>query len=276
MTSNLATIAQSGKNLEVCIIPRILKLFFSHRNLNVTLNKELNALDVHLYKKKVCSDNFVINFVIKLGNNEFQWEKKASELDINWGWPCLMRLDVLFDESKGYIDSSRRLKLFIEMKLTEIDATAQLDDSIASVGYVCETCSYYFENQAYSDLTLICCDDVALPIHRVFLAKKSPVFKKLFDAEMHENKITLQDIKAETMKEVLRFIYCGTTDVDEVVMTTNVLYAAAQYEIADLIDLCIDGLMKKIDKDNVMAILDIAVAFNHEDLEKKCLDIILK
>lgn len=246
-------------------------------------NKENDALEVYLDKKKVTRDNFIINFSLKLGHgqDEFQWEKKGFELfhpeADSYGWPKLMALDVLFDESKGYIDTSGRLKILIEIKLTEIDGNlSQLDASAVSQGYSCETCSFYFENAAYSDFTLMCADGVSLPVHRVFLAKKSPVFKTLFDAEMNENKTTLKDISSETMKEVLRFIYCGNTEMQDVLSITNVLHAAATYEIAELIALCIDALMEKIDKNNVMAILNIAYVYRHAELESKCLGVILK
>lgn len=222
-------------------------------------------------------DNFLVNFFMKVGLDEFQWEKKASEIDSPWGWPCLLRLDVLFDESKGYIDTSGRLKFQIEVKLMELDEISmQLNSSTISQEYKCETCSSYFENSAYSDFTLICDDGTALPVHRVFLAQKSPVFKKLFDSEIHEQKATLKEINSDTMKEVLRFIYCGNADIQDVKVITNVLFAAAQYEIAELITQCIDGLMEQIDKDNVLAILNIAVLYKHVELENKCLAVILK
>lgn len=247
-------------------------------SLKVIFNKEMEALELYLCKKKVNCDNFHINFTVKLGHDDFQWEKKASELDgDSWGWPCLMRLDVLFDESKGYIDTSGRLKIKVEIKLTELDLVSTLlNSSTASQEFSCETCSHYFENAAYSDFTLICEDGTALPVHRVFLAKKSPTFKKMFDTEVHEQKTTLKEINSETMKEVLRYIYCGNANIQDVKLITNVLYAAALYEIEELKILCIDGLMEQINKENVMGILDIAVVFGHEELEKKCLGVILK
>jgi speckle-type POZ protein len=238
-------------------------------------------MEVYLYKKKVGNDNFNINFSLTLGGrDEFQWEKKAFDLDTatgSYGWPKLMSIDVLFDESKGYIDASGRLKIHLEIKLTELDANAsQLDGSTVSQGYQCETCSHYFENPAYSDFTLICDDGVSLPVHRLILAKKSPVFKTLFDGEMNESKRVLKDISSETMKDVMRFIYRGTVEMEDVKSITNVLHAAATYEIAELIALCIDALMEKIDKENVMAILNIAYVYGHVELENKCLVVILK
>lgn len=189
----------------------------------------------------------------------------------------LMSVDALFDESKSYIDASGRMKVSIQVKLTEIDGSSSvLDRSAVSQGYSCETCSHYFENPAFSDFTLICNDGVSLPVHRVFLAKKSSVFKTLFETEMHENKTTLNDINSKTMKEVLRFIYCGNAEIQEVEVITEVLHAAATYEIAELISLCIDGLMDKIDKNTVMAILNLAYVYRHVELENKCLGVILK
>lgn len=166
------------------------------------------------------------------------------------------------------------------MKLTEIDLNlSELSSSSASQSYSCETCSHYFENKAYSDFTLFCSDNVSIPVHRVFLAKKSSFFKRIFenDSQMHEpSKTLMEDIDSSTMKEVLRFLYCGSVCIRDVKLLTSVLHAAGCYKISELVAQCIDGLMEQINKENVIEILDIAVEYGHDELEKKCLTVILK
>jgi protein tyrosine phosphatase len=160
------------------------------------------------------------------------------------------------------------------MNLTEIDAASDLNASTVSSQFkhICDTCAHYYSNSEYTDFTLIC-PDGSIPVHRVFLAKKSPVFKKMFE-EGH--KTAELETNLETMKEVVRFIYCNTSDFENVKSITNVLRAAEKYEINELIDQCIEGLMEQINKENAVEILDIAVLHCQEELEKKCLAVILK
>jgi protein tyrosine phosphatase len=156
--------------------------------------------------------------------------------------------------------------------LTEIDAS--LDSSIASqCEKSCETCAYYHNNFEYADFLLICSDGETIPVHRVFLAKMSRVFKEIF--QLDEKSATLET-DSETMKEVLRFIYCGTSDFENVKSITNVLRAAEKYEISELITKCIEALMEEINKENAVEILDIATLHCQVELEKKCLCMILK
>ena len=96
----------------------------------------------------------------------------------------------------------------------------------------------------------------------------------MFEIEQQDS--VLKDISSATMKEVLRYIYCGSVYIDDVKLVTSVLHAAKTFEIVELINQCIDGLMEQVDKDNVMDILEIADMFGQKELEKKCLLVILK
>lgn len=83
----------------------------------MTFNKETNGLEVYLFKKKVPRRNFLINFIFNINGKEFQWEKKSDEITSgNWGWPFLLKLDDLFNETKAYVDKSGRLKLSFEVR----------------------------------------------------------------------------------------------------------------------------------------------------------------
>lgn len=243
--------------------------------MKLIFNKSKNAVELYLVKKKVPRDNLIINFSVEINKREFNWCKKSAEFDSTWGWPCLIRLDDLCDRENEFIDSLGRLKLHLEVNLTEIDASSDHNSSTNSqCEKNCETCAYYFNNNEYTDFTLVCSDGKSIPVHRVFLAKKSPVFKEMF--QQVQESVELETTDSETMKEVLRFIYCGASDFENVKLITNVLRAAEKYEISELIAKCIEALMEQINKENAVEILDIAVLHCQKELEKKCLCMILK
>jgi hypothetical protein len=84
----------------------------------MVFNKNKNVVELYLFKRKVNRNNFLINFSVLINKSEFKWSKKCEEIESgSWGWPCLMRMDDLFNREKEYIDSMGRLKLHIEVNL---------------------------------------------------------------------------------------------------------------------------------------------------------------
>lgn len=95
-------------------------------------------------------------------------------------------------------------------------------------------------------------------------------------SETEANTIKFHDISSKTMKAVLEFIYTGNFSFEGVKSITNALSVAEKYELKELKSVCINKLMEKLDKTNVLKILTIADLYNAEELEKKCLTIVLQ
>ena len=72
--------------------------------------------------------------------------------------------------------------------------------------------------------------------HKFMLARKSDVFDAMFShdfSEKHNNKVVIEDLEAEAVLEMLRFIYLGKVLQMERV-NKSVLFAADKYNIVDL------------------------------------------
>jgi hypothetical protein len=117
------------------------------------------------------------------------------------------------------------------------------------------------------------------PVHRMILGKQSDYFKKMFSTDMKEknNKsVMFADINASTLKEMLKFIYTANAEIGDQIKTKDLLYAAEKFGIHALKSFCANKLTEDVTKENALEMLVTADLFNIEELQDKCLDVIVK
>ena len=93
----------------------------------------------------------------------------------------------------------------------------------------------FLDDMKYTDLILEV-DGSTFHCHKFMLARKSDVFDAMFShdfSEKHNNKVVIEDLEAEAVLEMLRFIYLGKVLQMERV-NKSVLFAADKYNIVDL------------------------------------------
>lgn len=136
----------------------------------------------------------------------------------------------------------------------------------------------FLDDDTTSDATFTCSDGVKIEVHRVFLVKKSEEFKKIF-AEMkqkHKRIRKLTDVDSETLKEILKFAYTGSTDIKDIQLIRKVYWAAVAYDIPELKLQCADLLIGMMNSENVLDILEITDGLRIEKVTEKCLQYIIK
>lgn len=116
--------------------------------------------------------------------------------------------------------------------------------------------------------TLIVCkvDGVRFPIHRGMLAARSAVFARMFQSRMRENQtgqVEVADVSSVVMKIILHFLYTGTLLKNwNMVKPDELLYAAAKYEVHDLLEF-LDVVVGRICTiDNAGKLLNLARKLN--------------
>ena len=73
-----------------------------------------------------------------------------------------------------------------------------------------------WNDQYYSDVTLVTSDDKHVRAHKIVLSSYSAFFKHVFERYQHQNPlIYLKDIKYKYLDLILEFIYTGQCDVEE-------------------------------------------------------------
>ena len=96
--------------------------------------------------------------------------------------------------------------------------------------------------------------------HKIFLALRSEVFSAMFEhnvAETRQNEVTITDLDASTVGNMLNFIY--TDSVKDETITAELLAAANKYDIPLLRQTCEESLLGRLSIHNAA---DVWLAFN--------------
>ena len=93
-------------------------------------------------------------------------------------------------------------------------------------------------DEEFTDVTLVCSDEIQIKAHRVVLSSSSSVFKNIFQKNPHQHPLLhLNGVKSGDMQNILQFIYSGQVEVEQVEVE-NFLKVATELKVY--------GLMKDI------------------------------
>ena len=132
-----------------------------------------------------------------------------------------------------------------------------------------------FEDKLLSDVT-IKCGDAEFKAHKAILASQSPVFKKMLESDMKEqrtNVIEISDVDQAVISDMLAYLYTGSAPhLDTLVK--ELLNVANKYELSQLFTMCEDNLKAEIAVANVIGLLILADMHSASYLKKACLNYI--
>ena len=117
-----------------------------------------------------------------------------------------------------------------------------------------------FESKEFCDFEILC-DGKEFSCHQNILSARSPVFSAMLKNELKESesgKVSIKDVKQETMAEMLYFIYTGLvneTALTETNAVVELLFAADKYQLDALKDICQDKLRSILDAENAIEFL---------------------
>lgn len=150
--------------------------------------------------------------------------------------------------------------------MEEFRAAMECSSKICAFGSL----SKLFEDSVFSDFTFIVQGE-KFKVHRSILGVASPVFMKLFTADMlekNEGICHVSEIDPLTFREMLRFIY--GVNQGEYRLDKIALYKAAHYyQIDALMEYCLKFINRFFTKSNVVATYDFASRYNLEELKIK-------
>ena len=115
--------------------------------------------------------------------------------------------------------------------------------------------------------------EVEFYAHKAILASRSTVFAKMFSSEMKEsvtNTLSLPDIEADVLKELLTYIYTGECPNIKA-HASSLLCAAEKYDLSRLKALCEERLSYDLQVDNAASMLMLADACNANQLKRNAL-----
>jgi hypothetical protein len=78
------------------------------------------------------------------------------------------------------------------------------------------TFRYLLSDKEFTDVTLVCDDDVQIDAHKIVLSSASKFFRRVFVKNPHPKPlIYLKGLRYEDVKSILEFIYLGETEVKQ-------------------------------------------------------------
>lgn len=181
----------------------------------------------------------------------------------------------------------KRFGTHIGAKLTIIHAGCPSSDTLRNdLGALLSFDSYASQNK-FSDVKLVASakDDskakaVEFPAHKLILAARSPVFEKMFEHKMQErvtNKIKVDDIHPDVLKEMLIYVYTGRVPrIGEENMAYDLLYAADKYQLDHLKSLCEQQIICSLQVKNASRVIQLAHFHNAPELKEVTLRFICK
>ncbi|XP_023313627.1 protein roadkill-like [Trichogramma pretiosum] len=136
---------------------------------------------------------------------------------------------------------------------------------------------WIFLNENLSDVKLRVACGKEIPAHKVVLANASPVFKAMFSLDMLENKsnsVDMVDISHEAAVEMLRYVYTGRVENEEISLTIDLLAAADKYQLQELKDKCEKILSTNLSSGNAIEVLTIADKYDMSGLKKDAIHLV--
>jgi len=118
--------------------------------------------------------------------------------------------------------------------------------------------------------------DEVIPAHKWILQARVPFFKTMFASGMIEattNKIKIEDTDAQSLKHVLKYIYCGelpeVKDLEDIAPT--ILPIAEKYGLEKLKLVCAATLQTNLEQHNAVATLMLADIYRCSTLRSSCI-----
>ncbi|CAG5131835.1 unnamed protein product [Candidula unifasciata] len=196
----------------------------------------------------------------------------------DWGFKKFIRRDFLMDEANGLLPDDK-LTIFCEVSVVgdTVNVSGQSNCTPVKVpeSHLSDDLGQLFDRSSFSDVTL-CVGGREFLAHKAVLAARSPVFHAMFEHEMTEskqNRVDIEDIDHEVMREMLRFVYTGKSpSLDK--MADDLLAAADKYALDRLKVMCEEALCSNLTIENVCDILVLAELHSAKQLKTHSIDFI--
>ncbi|XP_073838189.1 uncharacterized protein [Musca autumnalis] len=132
-------------------------------------------------------------------------------------------------------------------------------------------------SEEYSDITLVAHGGTELKAHKLILGTRSEVFAAMFRNDFLENqtsRITIDDINANVLKEMLKYLYTGDVNIPKE-MASELLVVANKYAVMDLQEMCEDILIDSNRIDTIADTLLLAERITNKRLKENVIEFII-
>jgi hypothetical protein len=139
---------------------------------------------------------------------------------------------------KHYISKDSTLELDVKFIIDDMSCKSfNLENFEKERSKLSQDFALLFKDPKLTDMKLICANNEEVPVNKVLLASRSPVFDKMLTNDV--DTYVIEDASKEVVTEFLRFIYTDTISINEFgANTTELLKMAKKYQVTELANLC--------------------------------------
>ncbi|KFM58559.1 Speckle-type POZ protein, partial [Stegodyphus mimosarum] len=133
-----------------------------------------------------------------------------------------------------------------------------------------------YERKDLSDF-LLKCHTTEFQVHKCVLSARSPVFASMFQhpvTENTENRVTITDIDACVLQQLIMFVYTGKTNALSYSMSRDLYSAADKYAILELKEICSQFIASSLTTSTAVEILILADMHNDALLKSTAIKLI--
>ena len=232
---------------------------------------------------------YKIDVIDGAGKDRMTYECSADEYDItgsNYGWGRIkwLKRSKLDDHPDLLPDGNLTLKCTVTVfGPDKILSGSVSDSSKPNLSVDCqkqlgEHLGKVFSDKQFSDIK-IQCEGQTFDCHVAILAARSPVFRRMFQADMKEKEtktVTIEDFKAEVVSEMLNFIYTGNISNHDTTISgiaKELLAAADKYQLDLLKKICEESLCSTLEVTNCLEYLVLGDMYQTFKLRKRAMEI---
>lgn len=129
-------------------------------------------------------------------------------------------------------------------------------------------------SEEYSDSTIVCEDEVAIPVHKNILAASSPYFKAAFSGQWQENQsgVIKTEHPAHIIKETLALIYTGESSTNLIQEAPLAFISvASEFDLPWLKELAEPNCVKSLNEINLKGAWQAGRLYESDALKKGCI-----
>ena len=221
--------------------------------------------------------NFDI-FIDKLVSTAYKLKKLDLKVTSNGGVGPkvaeLSKTDFRFDGNK-----EKLVSITYQQQPFQVVCVAEVEKAAPDGTFLSDLTEEFLldsDNPAFADVTLEC-EGVELKSHRIILAARSSVFKRMLSQggfrEQQTGRIKIEEMDVNILRQMIRFVYTDSVEVDEANVPA-LFYAADRYDIKNLTKYCLDRMLQHVDATSAAECYRLAHLRGHEELRKKSAKVI--
>jgi hypothetical protein len=213
--------------------------------------------------------------------------KNFNVLKAEWGVGHLLNAYNIEEQHNTYICDDN---LTIKVSITAFGATelssregngassspgALLSGLVRTAPTVPSYLASLFGQKGLTDVSIITADNRKIEAHRVVLAMRSDVFKSMLSSRMAErntNQIVIDDCDPHTVRVFTEYLYTDRLPAHFTADTlSQLLGMARKYQVEPLERDCVAAIIRQLNVDNVLEVLELATLYDVHELRQAAL-----